>query len=171
MFKVNYAKDRLFQIDILRAISMLWIVGYWHLFNYTEAFSYYDNNLTKFVTYVALGLFVFISGYLIGVKEEFRTVEQVKKFLVKKIFRIYPLYAVALLITSYRGPDSSDTIVKGLGLISMFWKPAPLTFWFISMIINFYLFSIFWLQFLLKTKKINQFKHYLLVNNTSPLKI
>ena len=150
-------QDRLVQVDILRAISILWIVGYWHLFDYTKAFPGYNNEFSRFLTVTALGLFVFISGWLIARKEEFKTKQQIKTFLTKKIFRIYPLYVIALLVTAYRSPDNAITIVKGLGLISMFWKPAPLTFWFISMIINFYLFSIFWIPFLSRTKKINQF--------------
>ena len=60
---------KLKSLDYLRSFSMLYIVGYWHLFNYTDAFPQYSNAVTYTMTLIVLGLFVLISGFLIGRRE------------------------------------------------------------------------------------------------------
>lgn len=54
-------------IDVLRGLSMLYIVGFWHLLEYTHAIQY-QNLITHRITWITLGIFFFISGYLIKYK-------------------------------------------------------------------------------------------------------
>jgi len=131
-------------IEYLRAFSMLYIVGYWHLFNYTEAFPGYHNVFTYRLTFVVLGLFVFISGFLIA-----RTTMKSKNaiyFYKKKLIRIYPLYVLAVLLFYIYGINAAETSIKSLVFISMYDGPPPLTLWFIAMLLLFYLVTPFLLQ-------------------------
>lgn len=124
-------------IDFLRAVSVLYIVGFWHLLSYTKPVVNYDNLLTNSITIVALGTFVFVSGYLIGLKEIDFT-KEVNKFYINKLVRIYPLYLVALIIFAVMNLTDLAASVKAAFLVSMFVQPAPLTLWFITMLMFFY---------------------------------
>jgi hypothetical protein len=53
-------------IDLLRAGSIIYIVGYWHLLGYVESVHGYKNDLTYRLTVVVLGLFTLIAGVLAG---------------------------------------------------------------------------------------------------------
>ena len=56
-------------INLIRALSIMYIIGFWHLFNYTDAFFSYKNVITIRLTYIVLGVFYSaISGYFIGLK-------------------------------------------------------------------------------------------------------
>jgi surface polysaccharide O-acyltransferase-like enzyme len=50
-------------IDLLRAVSLLYIVSYWHMFNYTNPFPLYNNFLTDIITRTILAVLVLISGF------------------------------------------------------------------------------------------------------------
>ncbi len=128
---------RILYIDYLRAICVLYIVGYWHLFNYTSYFRDYDNVYTRVATLIILGLFVFISGYLLAVN--YGDKASVGTFFLKRFLRIYPLYALAVAMFYYYGINDADVLVKSLYLISMYQGPPPYTLWFITMLMAFYL--------------------------------
>ncbi len=53
-------------IDVMRAVSMLYIVGFWHLLDYTKVVTWHYNLVTYRLTVAALSLFVLISGFLTG---------------------------------------------------------------------------------------------------------
>ena len=50
----------------MRAVSMLYIVGFWHLLDYTKVAGWHYNPVTYRLTVGALSLFVLISGFLTG---------------------------------------------------------------------------------------------------------
>src|SRR5580704_1333411 len=56
-------------IDVMRAVSMLYIVGFWHLLDYTKVVGWHYNPITYRLTVGALALFVLISGFLTGRKD------------------------------------------------------------------------------------------------------
>lgn len=130
-------KERFIFIDYLRAICILYIVGYLHLFNYTNAFPQYFNPFTLALTEITLGLFVFISGFLVHIPSI--ETRYVINFYKKRLIRIYPLYFLALTQFFLYGLNDGFTTIKSLFLISMVYAPAPLTLWFINMIMLFYL--------------------------------
>lgn len=53
-------------VDFLRAVSVIWIVGFWHLIGYSPIREVGKNAVTLMATVAALGLFVLLSGYLQG---------------------------------------------------------------------------------------------------------
>lgn len=124
-------------IDYLKSITMLYIVGYWHLFDYTNAFPGYINPVSENITIAVLGLFTFISGFLSG-KSVVKS-GGIKDFYVKRLIRIYPLYFVAVILFFVYGKNDFITSVKSLLCVSMLYSPAPRTLWFITMIMLFYL--------------------------------
>lgn len=125
-------------IDWLRAWSVLYIVGYWHLFNYVLNFPQYANIYTTYLTYIVLGIFTLTSGYLLATRSLHLNFYEVKTFYYRRLIRIYPLYFLALIAFLFTGLANSKTVLKGMLLTSMLQPPAPPTLWFITMIMLFY---------------------------------
>lgn len=133
-------------IDVLRAGCILYIVGYWHLVPYSEAFPGYANSVTECIKDIALGTFVFCSGLLLAGRRIGLDRASVTTFYLRRVLRIYPLYALALLLFGMVGLADRDVIVNALLPISMFQPPAPYTLWFVSMIMTFYLVTPLWVR-------------------------
>ncbi|MHB8787524.1 MAG: acyltransferase family protein [Thauera sp.] len=91
------ARDQLGFIIHLRTLSVLYIVGFWHLLNYTSIFPGYANPVTTRITVVVLGLFCFISGYLCCQQRKHENFSA-KDFYTKKLTRIYLPYLLALCL-------------------------------------------------------------------------
>ena len=125
-------------IDMIKGACMLYIVGYWHLFNYTTAFPEYTNPGTTRLTVSILGLFTLVSGYLMGKKEMALTKRNVMAFYRSRLLRIYPPFFMAMLLFLAMGAMSTSTFIKGATLVGMFNGPPPPTLWFITMIMCFY---------------------------------
>ncbi len=137
---------------------MLYIVGYWHLFNYTSAFPSYNNLFTSKLTLILLGLFVLLSGFLVG--KSSTNDSSVFGFYKKKLFRIYPLYALAVILFYLYDLNSSIVSIKSLIFVSMYLGPTPKTLWFITMVFSFYLItplSMKWIENPIKFLAMNSF--------------
>jgi peptidoglycan/LPS O-acetylase OafA/YrhL len=126
-------------VDFLRAICILYIVGYWHLMNYTTAVPGYVNWFTEGLTYIAMATFVFCSGFLLGGNEVSLDPQGLWSFYRRRLLRIYPLYLVAAVLFGVVGIASLAQVMDGLLLVSMFNPPALPTLWFVTMIMVFYL--------------------------------
>jgi peptidoglycan/LPS O-acetylase OafA/YrhL len=126
-------------IDLMRGTSVLYIVGYWHLFNYTNVFPGYINALTSRLTIIVLGVFVLISGYLIGAKEIPLNKNDILIFYRTRLLRIYPPFIVAIILFYILKISDGIALAKSAALISLFSPPAPPTLWFVTMIVMFYL--------------------------------
>jgi peptidoglycan/LPS O-acetylase OafA/YrhL len=128
-------------IDLLRGMSIIYIVGFWHMLNYTQAIPYYKNMISSRITVIVLATFVFISGYFIGKSDLEINKPKLLSFYMKRFFRIYPLYLLSIIFFMYFGLSDFKTSIKALLLISMFVKPAPPTLWFVTMLMTFYALS------------------------------
>ena len=126
-------------LDLLRALSILYIVGFWHLLNYTKAVPHYMNFTTLRVTNIVLGVFVLLSGYFLGQPKNKVNRYSILAFYKKRLVRVYPLYLSALLLFVFFGLADVKTALKAAFLVSMFAMPAPPTLWFITVIMVFYL--------------------------------
>ena len=126
-------------IDLIRGASVLYIVGYWHLFNYTGAFPAYYNPVTLRLTVIILGLFVLISGYLIGAKGIRFGRNDILLFYKTRLLRIYAPFLVAAVLFYLLNIADISTLAKSAALLSMFVAPAPPTLWFIAMLLLFYI--------------------------------
>jgi len=132
---------------VLRTLSVLYIVGYWHLFNYTTAFPDYANIYTVGLKDIVLGTFTFTSGYLLANRSVGLGVAEVWSFYRRRLVRIYPLYLIALLLFGWAGLAGQYEVAGGILLVSMFAPPSPPTLWFITMIVVFYLLAPFMIRF------------------------
>ena len=75
--------DRKKYLDCARAVCMLYIVGFWHLFDYTG--KNIVNPLTSQITYGVLAVFMFfISGYFWG-KKKITDMKSVLSFWIKRL--------------------------------------------------------------------------------------
>ena len=126
-------------IDLLRATMVLYIVGFWHLLGYIGAGNSHVNWFTDALTNVILGTFVFVSGYLLGHWRDSFDVGGVLRFYARRGLRVYPLYLFALAAFTLTGLSDRITSVKAALLVAMFVPDPPMTLWFITMIMVFYL--------------------------------
>ena len=126
-------------IDIMRAVSMFYIVGYWHLLDYTKVGSWHYNPVTYRLTVGALALFVLISGFLTGRNDGGLARGEIWEFYKTRFWRIYLPFVIASGLFLAAGMNDTVTLVKGVTLVAMLLAPPPFTLWFVSMIVLFYL--------------------------------
>ena len=135
---------KLVSIDYMKALSMLYIVAFWHMLDYIDSPAQYANFWTRAIVKIVLGLFVFISGYLSGgVKSQSLSPLD---FYRKRLIRIYPLYALAIGLFYLFEINGGRTSILALLGVSMYYGPPPATLWFITMIVVFYLLTPFLLK-------------------------
>lgn len=125
-------------IDLLRAACVLYIVGFWHLMTYTEAFPGYHNGVTTRLTVAVLAVFMFVSGLCVA--ESFaRSGQDARGFYRKRLLRVYPLFVCAGLLFLALKLANGAALLRALLLISPLWGKQPMTLWFIANLCLYYL--------------------------------
>lgn len=134
---------REYRFDIARVICMTYIVTYVHLYEYIYP---HDQTATYFYVCVAmahacLGVFTFVSGYLLGKKYCFGQQGNVDvwKFYEKRLLRVIPLFIVASILLWLVDFNDADATLNGLLCISPFVNPKPRTTYYIPIILWCYL--------------------------------
>lgn len=149
------ASQKLPEIDILRIISILIVVLLIHI-PISYAYNFYLD-LDQFETflvnnvgiYVAMGSFVFVSGFGLSLNPNNRNLNSPKKlltFLKKRFIRIFPLYWIAIVLfvvfVGYSDMDPLYLMYHFFGLqiiVAPHFGPPMLTLWFIGIIVIYYL--------------------------------
>ena len=126
-------------IDAMRAVSMLYIVGFWHLLDYTKVVTWHYNPVTYRLTVGALSLFVLISGFLTGRQDGGLARGEIWRFYKTRFWRIYLPFVIASGLFLVAGISDALALVKGVTLVAMLLAPPPFTLWFVNMIVLFYL--------------------------------
>src|SRR5580700_10717302 len=126
-------------IDVMRAVSMLYIVGFWHLLDYTKVVTWHYNPVTYRLTVGALSLFVLISGFLTGRQDGGLARGEIWRFYETRFWRIYLPFVIASGLFLAAGISDTLALIKGVTLVAMLLAPPPLTLWFVNMILLFYL--------------------------------
>jgi hypothetical protein len=134
---------REYRFDVVRVVCMTYLVAYFHLYGYVYA----GNHITAVysastsVAHACLGLFTFVSGYLLGKKYGFgkQGNADVLLFYRKRILRIVPLFVVSSVLLWLIGFNSAVATWNGLICISPFVNPKPLTMYYIPVILWCYL--------------------------------
>jgi peptidoglycan/LPS O-acetylase OafA/YrhL len=93
-------RPRILHLDFLRGFAILYIVGVHHLDDY--AGNVYHSQWDVAATKAFLGMFVFISGYLLSMNNPINGKGDLLNFAFKRFLRIYPLYALSLILFSER---------------------------------------------------------------------
>lgn len=134
---------REYRFDVVRVVCMTYLVTYIHLYQYI----YPHGRMTSYLpaciglAHACLGVFTFVSGYLLGKKYSFgqQGDANVWTFYKKRIWRIIPLFVVssiALWLIDFNGTEST---LNGLLCISPFIDPKPKTLYYIPIILWCYL--------------------------------
>lgn len=130
-----------YRFDVARVLSMSFIVVVAHLYGYIyNVKSAYYIPECAVVTDACLGLFTFISGYLIGNKYIFNKLQWgVWQFYQKRLLRIIPLFLLSAIVLFLIGFNTGRATLNGILCISPFVKPRPMTLWYIPVILLCYL--------------------------------
>jgi peptidoglycan/LPS O-acetylase OafA/YrhL len=97
------------------------------------------NIVTYRLTLVVLGLFVLVSGYLIGSKDVAPNKNDIIAFYRARILRIYPPFIAAIVLFYVLKISHGTALAKSAALVSLFFPPAPPTLWFVTMIAVYYI--------------------------------
>lgn len=129
----------------MRSVSILYIVGFWHLLGYAPAIDGYKNDLTDRLTLVLLGLFMFVSGHLIGQSRNAAAKgwSSIPAFYKRRLIRIYPPYLLALLLFELCGLLDRGQLLPAVFLVSSLIGHHLKTLWFIQVLVVFYLLAPF----------------------------
>lgn len=129
---------RYFSFDIARSISMFYIVGILHLTAYTDL-AISQNKAFVSLIWSTLGIFTFLSSFLLASRYSFKTINEILTFYRKRVLRFYPLFLISSLLLLAIHFNTTTETLKGIFGIAPFWKPQQHTLWYISMLIGLYL--------------------------------
>lgn len=129
-------KNRIVLFDIMKALCVIEIVAFWHMFDYTPIEAddvMFGGSLTSTV----LAAFTFASGFFLGKKKV-----TVGMFYISRLQRfMLPLLASLLIMYLFGVIDSFRTVIFSAIGLSCFIPPMAPTLWYFSMIILCYLFT------------------------------
>ena len=132
------ASHRVWAYDLVRAVSMLWVVALWHNHLTTEGTVAYA------ITIAALGAFTFLSGMLNSRKCEYPgDVRKAVRFYENRFLRLYPFYFLSC-VSLYFIPGfmySRRQLFFTLTDIACITNGFPMTVWYCGMILAFYVFT------------------------------
>jgi peptidoglycan/LPS O-acetylase OafA/YrhL len=132
---------------------MMFIVAIRHLAPYSPYLSALNSwpGIDEF-TYACLGLFCFLSGFLMADgREPIGSIGEIWAFYRKRLLRIYPPYLTALvalyllqatgMLGIYSGGFGMTfgTLVASSLLVAIFLDCAPITLWFVNLIFLYYI--------------------------------
>ena len=134
---------REYRFDVVRVICMTYLVAYFHLYDYI----YPQGRMTIYtpvsiaMAHACLGLFTFVSGYLLGKKYCFGQQGNCDAwtFYKKRILRIIPLFLLSSIVLWFINFNGTHATLNGLLCISPFVDPKPRTTYYIPIILWCYL--------------------------------
>ncbi len=130
--------QRHYSLDYIRALCILYLMGFWHLFEYTGIpRAIYNNDITRRGATIDLALFCLISGFLCA-RKPIVGAKGLRGYYVGRFWRLYPPFLAAGLLFIFMHVDEPKPVIHALALISMFTHVAPRTLWFIDMLVMFY---------------------------------
>ncbi len=131
--------NRIHAVDFLRAASVIYIVGFWHMMEYWPGSIGAHNHVTTRLTTIVFGLFTFLSGYLLAQRPLSWTAPKISFFFLRRFLRLYPLYLAALLVFGLTGLADWRSVLLSAPLLSPFLGHIPLTLWYVAVLLIFYL--------------------------------
>jgi peptidoglycan/LPS O-acetylase OafA/YrhL len=135
--KISPAHPRLLHMDFLRGIAILYIVAVRHLDDY--AGNFYHNKIDDVITESLLGLFMFISGYLLSMNSPINNRGDLFRFISNRFLRIYPLYVLAVFLFMLCSLMSFKSLLLHMSLLNILLNNDVITLWFVSIICIFYI--------------------------------
>lgn len=129
-------ENRIPYMDILRGIAIFYIVAFHHLDDYSGHI--YHNRLDDIITYAFLGVFIFISGYLLSISNPITNTKNLLDYALKRFLRIYPLYLLSLFLYLSCSLISFKSFLTHIFFMNVFLDNSVMTLWFVSIIFIFY---------------------------------
>lgn len=148
-------KDRLLGFDLARVVAIFVVIGIYHNLGYAGL--YHDNPAIRVLVYSSLGVFTFLSAFLLASKYSFKESGETLSFYKKRVLRIWPLFIISSLMLAVLGFNSWATTIKGIVGISPFWAPHPTTMWYVAMLISLYIITPFVVKGSPKTQCVKAF--------------
>lgn len=130
-------KCRILGFDLSRIVAIFYIVGIYHNLGYAGTYYYTEAGILSLV-YSSLGVFTFLSAFLLSSKYDFSSKQSIVLFYKKRIVRVWPLFALSSFLLVLIHFNALIPTLKGLVGLSPFWKPAPTTMWYVAMLISLY---------------------------------
>ena len=113
---------REYRFDVVRVVCMTYLVAFFHLsgYVYPNGLTGVCHSLSMALAHASLGLFTFVSGYLLGRKYRFGQPESVGvwTFYKKRILRVFPLFVLASVALWLIGLNGARATLNGLLCIS-----------------------------------------------------
>lgn len=134
------AKKRLLGFDLVRVMAIFVVIGIYHNLNYAGM---YLEPAVRVLVYSSLGVFTFISAFLLASRYSFEGKTEILTFYKKRVLRIFPLFIISSILLVFIGLNAWVPTIKGLIGISPFWAPHPTTMWYVAMLISLYLITPF----------------------------
>ncbi|MBU0482761.1 MAG: acyltransferase family protein [Proteobacteria bacterium] len=124
--------------DLLKVVAMVYVIFGWHLDDY--AHDILATTIGRTLAIGALGVFVFVSGFtLTNSAGEVTSFSDVRRFINKRLIRIYPLYFSSLVLFFITSEISGKQFYSGLFLLNTILNIQIKTLWFVTMIFLFYM--------------------------------
>jgi peptidoglycan/LPS O-acetylase OafA/YrhL len=134
--EINLSDRRYPFLDVIRAASIRFIVFFAHLFDYFETM--HKPQWVSLATSIFLSAFVFVSGLSLSANYPEILTSQVIQFFKKRFIRIYPLYAISVLLFIIAGYVQEGDVLAHLFLVKIILGKSAITIWFVSMICVYY---------------------------------
>lgn len=135
------AKERLLGFDLARVFAIFVVIGIYHNLGYAGL--YHAEPAVRVLVYSSLGVFTFLSAFLLSSKYSFSEKGEMLTFYKKRVLRIWPLFVISSLMLAVLGFNSWSTTLKGVVVVSPFWAPHPTTMWYVAMLISLYIITPF----------------------------
>ena len=130
------ANERIIGFDLARVVSIFVVIGIYHNLGYAGLF--HKEPTVRVLVYSSLGVFTYLSAFLLASKYSFSEKGKTLIFFKKRILRIWPLFVISSLLLAFIGTNSWASTIKGILGISPFWAPHPTTMWYVAMLISLY---------------------------------
>lgn len=133
----NVDENRINSFDFLRALAISYIVIIRHMDDYAS--NGFGGIVNTILTYIFLGIFVYLSGYLLTSRYSvLNNRTDIIRFFRKRFIRIYPLYFLTLFLFLFFHLMKPETFLASLIFLNLFLGKSGLTIWFVSMICLYY---------------------------------
>jgi peptidoglycan/LPS O-acetylase OafA/YrhL len=141
------------ELDVIRCLGIVVVISLWHAQGYVAAAAGWSTiqsaageSFTAVAVVTSLGLVALVSGY--GIAYGYGVLcsrRAAVRFLVRRILRLYPMYALALTVTltvTYPGPSTLQWVLAQYACAGMLFTrwlgPPVLTLWFVQLILVYY---------------------------------
>lgn len=139
--------QRIRQLDIIRVAGVVCVIGILHGMAYVfvaTGTQVVSDSLHSAIELTALGLLFYVSGFAIGSRYGALTKGEVRRFVWRRLARLWPLYAVVLTafwILWYGSASLAWAIAQYacIGALVVRWVGPPvLTLWFVQVLLTYH---------------------------------